>query len=243
MLGGACLKRLQADLDRNVSMICMHREYPLPEVVYDGQGVMLRYISDDAWCHFSSDSEPEFFQRFMRTHPGPLLAVIAGQPLSEWILRRYRVKWFMYCNRLFASRTFSDFSDPEIEPLFPEHLPLVFQFSKYQQFLNLPYLTTRLAFGGGFCIRVNGTPVAWIMSHDDGSVGMLHVLDEYRGRGFARRLVKAMTQKVALSTCPVFAHVEPSNYPSLCLFKSLGYEERSMIMWTELTGELLNSSG
>ena len=37
-------------------------------------------------------------------------------------------------------------------------------------------------------IRDSGKLVAWLMTQDDGSIGVLHVLDDYRGSGYAYRL-------------------------------------------------------
>ena len=55
-----------------------------------------------------------------------------------------------------------------------------------------PTSGSRIENGPGYCVRRGGEPVAWGLTHDDGSMGFLHVLEAYRGSGMARALTSAL---------------------------------------------------
>jgi len=77
---------------------------------------------------------------------------------------------------------------------------------------------------------VDGRPAGFVGFHDEGSIGMLEVLPEYRRRGLGAALELAAI-RVALSRGQyAFGQVEAGNAASLTLQRSLGLEvsERSL---------------
>ena len=222
---------LQIHQDQNIAMLCMDGDYPLLKVEQQGEMLMCRYQSDEQWCHFSYNSSPQFIDNFLKANRGGQYLVISEPEIFEYVQQSHRISWSICCLRLFQDEMPLFPVNGLVEPLQFVHLPTVFENSKYKQFLSKNYLAKRFELGGGFCIKEKGKPVAWIMTHDDGSVGMLHVLDDYRRNGYAKKLVQAMAQKVREKNCPVFAHIEPTNLSSLHLFKSLGFEERANVNW------------
>ncbi len=235
MLAEECRRLLLNEPEQNVSILCMAEEYPLLEVMEQAGMLMCRFQSDEEWCHFSHNADAGFIDNFFGKHGQRQFIVVSDSHLFDWISKAYRVAWSISCYRLFLDQ--SVFPEPaaDIEQLRPDELRYVYDNSNYQQFLNMDYLSKRLELGGGYCIRDQQSPVAWIMTHDDGSVGMLHVLDAYRRRGYARRLVIAMSRKVSQKGRPVFAHIEPTNIPSLKLFGSLGFIVRNRLTWARVS--------
>ncbi|NTW25985.1 MAG: GNAT family N-acetyltransferase, partial [Lentimicrobium sp.] len=197
----------------------------------EGSMLMCRFKSDEEWCHFSYNSSHSFIRSFFRQNKREQFVVISDDKVFDQVQLDHRKAWSIACYRLFQDDDHPFQEYPGLQILRPEHLSLVYDNSKYQQFLSLDYLSLRLKLGGGFFIEQDGQPVAWAMTHDDGSVGMLHVLDKYRGRGYARVLIQAMSVEVRKKGRPVFAHIEPVNFPSLNLFQSLGFEVRSRVTW------------
>ncbi len=231
MLSESQKKLLLKDPEHNISFFCLDEAYQLVELTERDDMLMCRYKPDQEWCYFSFNANRDFIRDFFDAHDGIQPVVILDQSLFEWITLQYRVHYSIDCFRLFLRKV--DFSEPDadIVPLQPADLQNVYHTSKYQNFLSMAYLHNRLRLGGGYCIRAGDMAVAWIMTHDDGSVGMLHVLDEYRGRGFARRLVMAMSRDRHRKGKAVFAHIEPNNRASLNLFESLGYEASGRHTW------------
>jgi GNAT superfamily N-acetyltransferase len=97
-----------------------------------------------------------------------------------------------------------------------------------------------------------GELVSWIMTRDDGSLGALHTISEYRGRGYARAVVKfAMLQLWAWRAAQAagarecadawraraaarlrpYCHIKVGNEQSESLFRSLGFTPIDSVTW------------
>ncbi|MBN2537046.1 GNAT family N-acetyltransferase [candidate division WOR-3 bacterium] len=80
-------------------------------------------------------------------------------------------------------------------------------------------------------IRRDGRLVGWSLLHADGSMGFLHVLKEYRHRGFARALGIALARRVLACGLRPFVFIETGNRPSLRLTAGLGFERVGRYTW------------
>ena len=231
MLTEAQKQLLLSEKEQNIALLYLAEEYPLTEVMQSGNMLMCRFISDEEWCHFSHNSTPRFIDDFFGSHSRGQYVVISDDHVFDYARKHHRLIWSITCYRLFQDVQDISPINTQLKPLRQEHLTIVYNNSKYQQFLNQVYLAKRLILGGGYCVMADDHPVAWMMTHDDGSVGMLHVLDDFRGRGYAKMLVKAMSRQVVQKGREAYAHIEPSNEPSLRLFQSLGFVIRGKITW------------
>jgi hypothetical protein len=89
----------------------------------------------------------------------------------------------------------------------------------------------RIQSGPGCCIRRKGLPVAWGLTHDDGSMGFLHVVEQYRHRGMARTLTTALAeQMLRLGTQP-FVYIITTNKASIRLTSSMGFSRAGRFSW------------
>jgi ribosomal protein S18 acetylase RimI-like enzyme len=90
----------------------------------------------------------------------------------------------------------------------------------------VPYVRSRLESGPSFGIFEGDRPVAWYATHavtDRVTVmGFLHVLDEFRHRGYARSLSCALIKEIFRTGRIPACHVYIDNEPSLRLMDSLG---------------------
>ncbi len=71
---------------------------------------------------------------------------------------------------------------------------------------------------------VDGQPAGFIGIHEEGTMGLLEVLPEYRRRGIARALENAMIAKLLAQGAVPFGQVYEGNEPSLRLQQSLGLQ-------------------
>jgi predicted GNAT family acetyltransferase len=56
-------------------------------------------------------------------------------------------------------------------------------------------------------------------------MGMLHTLQEFRRRGYAAVVVRALASKIIQDGAQPFCHIVEGNSSSLALFRSLGFDE------------------
>ena len=73
-----------------------------------------------------------------------------------------------------------------------------------------------------FAGYLDGKLVAYAGVHDDGSMGMLHVFDEYRGRGLSKQMVAHAVNNRLKKGCIPYAQVFCDNEASLTLNRGMG---------------------
>ncbi|MBR5769870.1 MAG: GNAT family N-acetyltransferase [Clostridia bacterium] len=84
-----------------------------------------------------------------------------------------------------------------------------------------------------FCGYLDGKLAAYAGVHDDGSLGMLHVFEEYRGRGLSKQMSRFMVNRRLAQGCLPYAQIFCDNGPSLGLQRRNGMIfSNNIIAWT-----------
>jgi 8-oxo-dGTP diphosphatase len=83
---------------------------------------------------------------------------------------------------------------------------------------------------------VDGRPAAWAGIQDDGAMGFMHVLTEYRRHGYAKEVTIDLIQKYREAGRMPFVHIVRTNQASVALAKSMGFELLKEIYWLEVEG-------
>ena len=86
------------------------------------------------------------------------------------------------------------------------------------------YIEDRIRNEAVYGAFIDGDLCGFIGYHKEGSIGMLEVLPEYRGRGIALRLQAVATNKRIKSGAYAYGQVIEDNIKSLNLQKKLGYD-------------------
>jgi ribosomal protein S18 acetylase RimI-like enzyme len=89
----------------------------------------------------------------------------------------------------------------------------------------------RIRNGPGYCIRRKGAPVAWGLTHDDGSMGFLHVVERYRHQGMARTLTTVLAERLLRLGVQPFMYIIRDNTASLRLTGSMGFSRAGRFSW------------
>lgn len=79
--------------------------------------------------------------------------------------------------------------------------------------------------------RIDGQPVAWVMMHRDGSVGIMYVQEAYRKLGLAYKLSLDIIEKVKKQNKIPFIHINVNNDASLKLAKKVGFKRYKDVFW------------
>jgi len=123
--------------------------------------------------------------------------------------------------------SFVDAQEHEVRPVPPSNAALIAKLWE-PEWDAAPYIRSRLESGPSVGIFEGDRLVAWYGSHivTDRVVmmGFLHVLDEYRHRGYARSLSSALSKEIFRGGRIPACHVYLDNEPSLHLMDSLGLQ-------------------
>ncbi|CAI6349281.1 unnamed protein product [Macrosiphum euphorbiae] len=125
-----------------------------------------------------------------------------------------------------------DYEIPEdvfIDQLGVDHIDFIYSLWSHSDVYPKSDLwdTVRLNIGLGVFNRHNGELLAWAMCGSYGGLSTLIVQPDYRGRGFGKLIVLAVTKVMGENGVSPHALINEKNKVSLGLFKNVGYVKHS----------------
>lgn len=124
-------------------------------------------------------------------------------------------------------------SDADIRRLGKEYLPFLQE--HYSHADGSDYLCGRLAAGAVFGAFAGGRLTGFIGIHEEGAMGMLEVLPEYRRRGIAAALAAFLANRLLEEGRVPYSHIILGNGVSLSLHRKLGFSiSAGMVYWSGL---------
>jgi predicted GNAT family acetyltransferase len=76
--------------------------------------------------------------------------------------------------------------------------------------------------------------VSWALMYNEGSIGVVHTVEEHRGKGLARATLVHLLQKMYSREsieAPPYAFIDCQNTASRALFESLQFQKVADVMW------------
>jgi 8-oxo-dGTP diphosphatase len=228
------VRKLRRDVKKNINVINFIESYPVDRVDQVGGTIRVSGKSDHDWNYISSDSKDEFQDLLESLGNEKYFAI-----LEDWMVPLVEatgaLDWKLSCVKFSYPESKSvPLVDAPITPLSIEDAEWIFKNGDYSKFTSTLYIREMIQKGPAIGIRQDGNLVAWVMTHDDGAIGFLHVLPEYRSRGYAIALTCEMIRRVKRSGKIAFVHIEEENKSSIRLAKKLGFEEERKVHWIKL---------
>lgn len=220
--------------DRAVSWLSKDRlsHMDMLEVIRRGQaeviraensGVLVYDRPSGAWMLSASDED--MGERLLSEIPRDekdLLFAVHQDFLRDSIARRFRRNVVSECFQAVYTRKLPPVctTDFRIRPLEPRDVDTVYR--NYHAVHSREYLLDRIEAGEMFGIDENGGLAAFAGMHDEGSMGMLEVLPDYRRRGMGEALETFLIVRQLEKGWTPFCQIFEGNEPSLRLQKKLG---------------------
>ncbi len=80
--------------------------------------------------------------------------------------------------------------------------------------------------------KTTGQLVGWMLEREDGSLGMLHVHPDHRGKGIGTVLIQKLSEEVLTQREAVYVDIEPGNRKPIKLYERCGYEiDSAQLTW------------
>jgi len=229
------LKILKRDPIRNMSIIGFVESNPLQAVYNRGNTYIVLAASDHLWAYPASENHKELKKLLDDVEiPTNYYANIEDW-MEPFITEDNEVEWKLKTRRYFFP--------PDIEIKEPEHqvdtlreadIDVILDHSHYSEYLSHDLLKERIRDGISAAIREGDKLVAWGLTHDDKSLGFLHVLQDYRNKGYAQDIGRHLiNKKRELNELP-YINIEPDNYKSINLSEGMGFRYDRNVSWIKL---------
>ena len=155
-----------------------------------------------------------------------MIPIITEKRKAEWILSTIR---YYLPNEVEVSE-----NKKEIIPLTTDHIGFIISQSNYKQFLTPVYVEDRITKSISAAIFKKDKLVAWGLTHDDGALGSLHVLDEYRMKGYGKEILISLIYQNGKLGKISFAQIEEKNLKATNLIEQLGFVKDRRVSWVKL---------
>ncbi len=134
-------------------------------------------------------------------------------------------------------KDFRDREEPGVEPLDPKWGEMIGKIWDPDWDRAGDHVRARIAEGHAYAVYADERPVAWAFPHFEtptvSMMGFLHVLEPYRGKGYARSVGSALAKDILSRGKTPALHVALNNVASLELTASLGFHRVRKQVWGE----------
>ncbi len=229
------LNHLQSNPISNMPVLGFFENYPLDKHVIYNKSLILIGTSDYSWAYLSVP-EPNDLDSLLEKFGFESLYFAN---VEEWMIpqltRNHRIEWKLLTNRYYLPEEIEvEPTDKASGPLDSSHVGYIYQNSAYKDFTSELYISERIARDISAGIWLDDKLVGWGLTHDDGSLGFLNVISEYRGKGIGEAIFRTLIRGKQENQKPVFVNVEPQNKQSINLLKKLGLEFDRAVSWVKL---------
>ena len=220
---------------KNLAAIGFFSSYPIEDYYIEGSSALVVGRSDNLWIHIISSSPKELsillnkyskISKHFFSVEDWMIPIIKNLGNSDWI---------MTTNRYVLNNIISPYSNGlVIKPIDISFANYIYSNSDYKKFTSVEYIVDRLEKDISAGIWINDKLIAWGFTHDDGALGFLHVLEDYRKKGYSKILLKHLISSRQKSNKSVFVNIVPENVPAINLITNLGFEFDCKASWIKL---------
>lgn len=226
---------LYADPIKNIATAGFFSNYNLQEFHIENNSAILFGTSDHLWAHIVSNSEIDTEQLLAKYYA----VTKFYYSVEDWqlpLISKYgKPEWIMATNRYILK---NDVDIPVSKNTFISlnelHAEAIYSNSNYKQYTSIQYINDRLKKDISVGIIENHNLVAWGFTHDDGALGFLHVLDQYRKKGYGKDILLKLIALKRKKDKPVFCNIVPDNEKAIRLVTQLGFEFDRKVSWVKL---------
>ena len=229
------LEGLKKDRLGNINLINFIENNYITGIECMGNSLLVRGKSDRNWVYIGCSNENE-------------LAAIKGllneqdkcfAAIEDWmvpaLLKDAAVLWNVSMAQYYLPDDV-DLPEPahQTQTLAEKDAGIVYDNSEYQEQISVEYIADRIKAGISKGLYEHDMLVAWGLTHDDGGLGSLHVLDSVRRKGYGSSITLDLIKDVRRANKIPFCYIEKDNQKSINLVSKLGFIRHRNCHWFEL---------
>lgn len=195
----------------------------------------LLILEKESMGYMMVSESPKGAERLIRKIEKPVLFAAYEDYVSEIIAHIFDIKPSRTC---FQAAYFNDFppvweKDADIRNIDESYLDFISTY--YNDGDNSrEYVKSRLSAGAVYGAFINNNLAGFIGTHEEGAIGMLDILKEYRRMGLGHKLLGFMTEKFLSEHKTPFSQIMTDNEASFKLHQKLDYQiSKESMLWFE----------
>ena len=226
---------LKKDEITNISTIGFIENNPISEIIEINNSYLIKGTSDVEWTYVVCNNESDLRALLEKSGSNTYFASI-----EDWMIpiitEKRKAEWILSTMRFYLPDDFEvSENKKEVVPLTTEHIGFIISQSNYKQFLTPAYVEERISKSISAAIFKKDKLVAWGLTHDDGALGSLHVLDAYRKKGYGKEILISLIHQNRKLDKMSFAQIEERNINAARLVESLGFKKDRRVSWVKLS--------
>ena len=226
---------LKSDPKRSIASLGFFSNYPVKEFIIENSSAIILGESDNLWAHLSSSSENELCILLEKFHTKTKFYFSIEDWMIPLILHYGTEDWILTTNRYILDNSINtEFPKSKTKAIDKSFASFMYENSEYKNYLSIEYINDQLDRDISAGIIMNDRLIAWGFTHDDGSLGFLHVIEEYRNKGYGLDILLSLIQMRKQDKKPIFANIIPDNLVSIKLVTKLGFELDRKTSWLKL---------
>ena len=196
---------------------------------------MVQGIKEEYWIYFYSNSENEFKSLIKSINAGDKyfgalddwqVSVLRENKKVDWVINAYQYH--------FPNEKTIQKNKTKTHRLTTKDSEYIISQSLYKDILTIEYLNERIEKSVSAGICAEGKLVAWALTHDDASLGSLHVLEEFRRKGYAKEITISLIRQCREIGKIPFLQCEKKNIPAQRLVETIGFVRDRNVNWLKL---------
>jgi len=226
---------LQKEPVRNSSIIGFIKNNPVSLILSEGESVLVKGTSDREWVYISSKDKSELKILLQKLKPGDLCFASIEEWMLPEITSNRKIEWRLTTMRYYLPESVVISGNKiKISKLNAAESGFILENSNYKQFLTMEYLQQRIEQAFSASVKINGKLVAWAITHDDGAIGALHVLEDHRNKCYAKEIIINLSRLIREGSQIPIAQIEEKNTPAIKLFEKVGFVKDRRVTWLKL---------
>ncbi len=229
------LENFKKDFLINISTIGFIENNPITEIVEINNSYLIKGTSDVEWAYVVCNNESDLSALLEKSGSNIYFASV-----EDWMIpiitEKRKADWILSTMRYYLPEEI-DVPENKIEviPLTTDHIGFIISQSNYKQFLTPAYVEERISKSISAAIMKKDKLVAWGLTHDDGALGSLHVLDEYRKKGYGKEILISLIHQNRKHGKISFAQIEEKNLKATNLIEQIGFVKDRKVSWIKLS--------
>jgi 8-oxo-dGTP diphosphatase len=229
------IKKLRSEGTYNLSIIGYIQENDLIKLLTIGNSILAQGSGGEKWIYLYSKNEDDLFKlienlnaddKYFGAIDDWQIPVLTKTREIDWLINAYQ----------YHLPDEKELPENKVETyrITTRDSPYIVTQSIYKEMLSTDYINERIERSVSAGIYENGRLVAWALTHDDSSLGSMHVLKDYRRKGYAREItISLVNQCRAIGKIP-FLQCEDKNVAAQRLVESLGFVKDRNVSWLKL---------